>query len=320
MDFPGAWHHVMNKGARGTHIFRDDDDRFDFISLLADASRRYRIEVNAFALMGTHYHIVVRSSGALSQAMRHIDGVFAQRFNRRHGLDGSVYKDRFRSKLIDTDGYLDRAVRYVHRNPLEARLVEDLTQYRWSSYPMFLSPPEQRPEWLFDTSLAISQLDTPKKLRRYTEADSSDADIDFNENSLAIGSAEFISAMMQSAYPCAETVGGYRATALRPTIEMVDSVVANFFGCDPLVLLSPTRGQLAKARLIALGLGQELAGLTLSDLADRYGYASSKSAGAGTKRFRDLCRDTAWRLIVEEIHALLEGTPLDEICRRQRRR
>ena len=114
IDYPGAWHHVMNRGARKQPIFVSRGDRRRFLQLLSTAHDRFGIEVNAYVLMGNHYHVLIRSpDGTLSQAFHYIDGVHAQAFNRRHGIDGPLFRGRFRSHLVEEEGYLHLSLIHI---------------------------------------------------------------------------------------------------------------------------------------------------------------------------------------------------------------
>lgn len=146
--YPEAWYHVMNRGAARAAIFLDDRDRSDWISLVAEMVGRYRVEIHAFCLMGNHFHLLVRTPEAnLSRAIRHLCGVYAQRFNLRHGRDGPLFRGRFKAILVEAEEYLLQVSRYIHLNPIAANLVRRPEQYRWSSYRGYLRP-GSGPEWL----------------------------------------------------------------------------------------------------------------------------------------------------------------------------
>ncbi len=133
-DFPGAWWHVMNRGTSRRAIFEDDQDRRYFLSLLAWMVHWGCIEVHAFCLMDTHYHLLIRSTrGELSEAMHWIGMKYAHWFNRRQGRDGSLCRGRFVSKLIAIIEYRWAVLYYIHRNPTSAGLAETIGEYRWSS-------------------------------------------------------------------------------------------------------------------------------------------------------------------------------------------
>jgi hypothetical protein len=89
-------------------------------------------------------HLLVNTpEGNLSRAMRHINGVHTQRFNRRHRCDGQLFRGRFKSILVEGDGYLLQLVRYIHKNPPRAGLTASMDQYRWSRHAGYLSGEEQ---------------------------------------------------------------------------------------------------------------------------------------------------------------------------------
>jgi len=93
--------------------------------------------------MPTHYHLLVQTPGAnLSRCMRHIDGVYTQRFNRARETDGSLFRGRYKSIVVGGDSYLLQLVRYIHRNPLRAGLSDSLEKYPWTSHRAYLSDAE----------------------------------------------------------------------------------------------------------------------------------------------------------------------------------
>lgn len=135
IEFPGAVYHVTSRGDRREHIFEDDQDRRSLLSVVAQASERFNARMLAYCLMGNHYHFVLHTHCAnLSRVMRHINGVYSQRFNRRHGLVGHLLQGRFHAILVDQDAYLLQVCRYVDLNPVRAKLVDDPADWPWSSY------------------------------------------------------------------------------------------------------------------------------------------------------------------------------------------
>jgi REP element-mobilizing transposase RayT len=129
----------MNRGAQKRHIFRNDRDYLSFLGLLGEACNMWKVEVHAYCLMPNHYHLLLHTPhGNLSRAMRHISGVYTQRFNLKWGRDAQLFRGRFKAILVEEDNYLDELVRYIHLNALKAKLVDAAEKYPWSSYPYFL--------------------------------------------------------------------------------------------------------------------------------------------------------------------------------------
>ena len=130
----------MNRGLADHPVFIDNRDFRNFLSLIEDAWRRWHIRVFSWCLMGNHYHVALQTpEGNLQRVMRHIDGVFTQRFNRTHNRDGPLFRGRYRAILIDADQYLAAVVRYIHLNPVEAKKVSAPQNYPWSSHKTYLS-------------------------------------------------------------------------------------------------------------------------------------------------------------------------------------
>lgn len=303
IDYPGAWHHVMNRGRRREPIFLNLEDRLDFLKQVSVAHERFGVEVHAFVLMTTHYHLFVRTpSGGLSKAMKHIDGVFAQNFNRRYELDGPIFKDRFRSKLVDSDNYLGLLAHYIHRNPLNIVSASQLEEYEWSSYPLFLADPIARPPWLYSGALQMSGVHTSTELRKRTLSSASAA-FDPDQFPEVIGGPAFVNAALSRAQTDDQTVGHLRSGVVRPTYEQICEAVGEVFG------------RAGDARLAEIGLCQELAGLSLGRIAELYGYSSGQSAGMAATRFRRRSANAEWGLRVEQVRKGLEGMMVDERCR-----
>jgi putative transposase len=153
IEFPGALYHLTSRGDRREPIYRDDDDRRCHLAVLAEACARFNADVLAYCLMGNHYHLVLQAhDGRLSALMRHLDSVYTQSFNRRHGLVGHLFQGRFKSVLVDRESYLVALCRYVERNPVAAGLVGSPALWPWSSCRAHLGL-EPAPAWL-----AVSEL------------------------------------------------------------------------------------------------------------------------------------------------------------------
>jgi len=130
----------MNRGRRAENIFLEKLDYKMFVILLQETSEMWNIRIAAYCLMPNHYHLLVHTPEAnISRAMRHVNAVYTQRFNSRHHLDGQLFRGRYKSILVSGDSYLLQLVRYIHRNPLKAGIVEDMKAYPWSSHKAYLS-------------------------------------------------------------------------------------------------------------------------------------------------------------------------------------
>ncbi len=154
VEYPGAIYHVLNRGDRREPIFKDDFDRHRFLETLGEACAKTSWQVQAYCLMGNHFHLVLETPLAnLVAGMKWFLGTYTSRFNRRHKLFGHLFSGRYKALIVDGsgNGYLRTVCDYVHLNPVRARLLtgeQPLRAYPWSSYGHYLQTPTKRPAWL----------------------------------------------------------------------------------------------------------------------------------------------------------------------------
>jgi putative transposase len=148
LEYPGAVYHVMSRGHERAAMFRDDEDREQFLALLGVIAVREGWEVHGYCLLGNHYHLLVETPlGKLSQGMVSLNGRYARWFNRRHRRRGHFLEGRFRSVLVQKESHLLELLRYIVLNPVRARLVERAVDWKWSSYRATAGVWEA-PQWL----------------------------------------------------------------------------------------------------------------------------------------------------------------------------
>lgn len=135
IEFAGAVYHITSRGNARENIFIDREDRRLFLSLLEDVKERYNWLWYGYCLMSNHYHLLIETpDGNLSRGMRQLNGVYTQRFNKRHGRTGHIFQGRFKAILVQKESYLLEVCRYVVLNPVRAGLVSYPEEWKWSSY------------------------------------------------------------------------------------------------------------------------------------------------------------------------------------------
>ena len=134
IQYAGALYHVTARGNERRPVFRDDVDRDLWMGQLGTVAARFPLRVCAYVMMPNHYHLLVETSEPnLSAAMRQLNGVYTQIFNRRHRRVGHLFQGRFHAIVVDKNSYLLELTRYIHLNPVRVGEVRDPELFAWSS-------------------------------------------------------------------------------------------------------------------------------------------------------------------------------------------
>ena len=153
LEFEGALYHLTARGDRREPIFEDDADRVAWLEVVGQGLERFDATACAYCLMGNHFHLVVQTRQAnLSRLMRHVNGVYTQRYNRRHAKVGHLFQGRFKAVVVDKEAYFLEVCRYVDLNPVRARMVKRPQDWSWSSYRAHTGQ-DAGPDWLDSLSV-----------------------------------------------------------------------------------------------------------------------------------------------------------------------
>ena len=136
---PTHIYHVMVRGNSGRDIFLDEDDKQKLLKILISKKKENEFILYAYCLMDNHFHLVLKEhKDNISHIMKRINTTYVVYFNKKYQLDGHLFQNRFKSEIVETDDYLLALIRYVHNNPLKARLVDFPLDYQWSSYSSYV--------------------------------------------------------------------------------------------------------------------------------------------------------------------------------------
>jgi putative transposase len=159
--FPGARFHITSRGNRRSAIFYDDFDREAYLQFLEEARCYFPFYLHSYCLMTNHIHLQIETiQHHPKDMMKMLNSRYAMYFNKRHRLVGHVFQGRYGSELIDSSDYLLEVNRYIHLNPVEAKMVKSPEDYRWSSYTNYISE-SMNP--LISTTKVLSHFPEPQK-------------------------------------------------------------------------------------------------------------------------------------------------------------
>lgn len=164
IEFPGAFYHVTSRGNGQKDIFKSEADREKFLAYLGSAAERYGAVFHAWCLMTNHYHLMIETpEGNLSRIMKHINNSYTNYFNIKRKRAGHLLQGRYKAILIEADAYAAELSRYIHLNPVRAKMVPSPEEYKWSSYRFYAEG--NGPSWL-STGFVLGYFGTEQNEQR----------------------------------------------------------------------------------------------------------------------------------------------------------
>jgi REP element-mobilizing transposase RayT len=143
-----GFYHVYSRGTGGLVLFEDDADHQSQYALYGRVTGRHGWKIHAHCLMKTHHHVLVETSHeALVRGMHLLCTCQAMRLNQRRDRFGHATAGRFGSTALHSHGDVTRVAMYIANNPVDAGLVDDPRDFRWSSHRATLGL-ERAPHWL----------------------------------------------------------------------------------------------------------------------------------------------------------------------------
>lgn len=273
----------------------------------------WRVNIAAYCLMTNHYHLLLQTpEGNISRCMRHLNSVYTLRYNRRHGVDGQLFRGRFQSILVSDNAYLLQLVRYIHKNPGKAGLVKNNKDYQWSSYKGYLSY-SQKWQWLYKDF--IFSMVTPKKQGRlkpfikYMEADDSANVVKLfalKRRPSIYGPDSFISKIKELYYFKKKDYEVPDSKTLAPTVKMIIETVCAYYDVTFNDLMKTKRGYFNEPRNYAVYLLRHIRGEELGSIAEMFNIKAYSTVSSIVRRVAKLKQqDKKVRKRLEKIQSII---------------
>ncbi len=313
IEYPGAWYHVMNRGRRAEEIFQGKDDYQCFLDILKESVEMWNLRISAYCLMPNHYHLLIQTpEGNLSRCMRHINGVYTQRYNRVHCYDGHLFRGRYKSVLVDESNYLLQLVRYIHRNPMRAYIVKEPVEYQWSSHKGYLSK-SVKWAWLHKDFILSMLTKDPKRYNAaykrfmHEKKDDEISDI-FNKKKLPVfvGSQNFTDWVKETFYSEKQNNQIPDSSMLAPDISQIKLIISTYYKIDLTEFLKTRRGVSNEPRDVAIFLTRKIKRDTLLTIGNAFGMSGYSSVSSAIERVRKRTSDDKkFRNRVDKIYKLV---------------
>ena len=288
INYSGAFYHVTSRGNERKNIFKSKRDREKFFEYLGSATQRYDAVIHVFCLMDNHFHLLIETpSGNLPQIMRHINGAYTTYFNVKRARSGHLFQGRYKAILVEIDEYAKELSRYIHLNPVRAKMVKTPEEYEWSSYQFYIGV-KKPPEWLyrdfilgyFGGKVSIAQ----KEYRHFVNTmvnEEYDSPLDEVVSSTLLGSPGFITFIKDkflSGKKPDKDLPALKELVEKASMKDVFDEVESVFGKEP-----------ALCRNVKMFLSQRYTGEKLKNIGTHFGIGESGVSQA-SRRVNDKIR------------------------------
>jgi len=281
IEYAGAIYHVMSRGNARQAIVLDDGDREKRLDWLRRTVETYGWRLHAFTLMGNHDHLFVETPEPnLSAGMQYLNGSYTSYFNRRHRRSGHLFQGRF----IEERGYFLEVSRYIHLNPVRAKMVTRPEQYGWSSYRGYQRIGRMVPWVTYGRVLKEFGVATNLARRAYTRFVRSGIDHPPPSpfagalEGMLLGSDAFIARirdLLEDRSPD-KSIPQLKQIRARPSLKKIVAVVGEHFGQET-QSWSPGRRSDDAGRAVAAYLARRRFGYPAREVAEALGYRSASS-------------------------------------------
>jgi len=135
----GGHYHIVTRGIDRRILFQEESDNRYFLDIIRASLTRFKVSIFHYCLMPNHIHLLIKAIKAadLPKFMQTVLQGYAYYFRKKYLSVGFIFQNRYKSRFIENDAYLLECGRYIERNPLRAKLILNLFEYRWSSYLLY---------------------------------------------------------------------------------------------------------------------------------------------------------------------------------------
>lgn len=195
IEYYGAIYHIIQRGNNRKSIFKEDREKAYLLEILSETKEIFDFKIFAYVIMNNHYHFLIQAFNIpISKIMHRINTRYAKYYNYKMKRTGPVFEDRYTGILVQDEGYLFTLIRYIHNNPVSAKICKTMDEYKWSSDIFYRINMVNMVD--IDEFLNMLSLNRTKAIEKYIELmeeDFIDDEImkDIYERSSIIGTDEF---------------------------------------------------------------------------------------------------------------------------------
>lgn len=139
--YTSGFFHIMIQGINKEYIFEKDENKERYLNLMKKYYQKYNLKIIAYCMMNNHAHFIIYSENIneISSYMHKVNELYAMYYNTKNNRVGYVFRNRYRSQYIYDREYLHKCIKYIHLNPVKAKMVKREEEYKYSSYQDFIN-------------------------------------------------------------------------------------------------------------------------------------------------------------------------------------
>ncbi len=319
VEFEGAVYHLTGRGNARQRIFADEKDCAKFVQLLIESLERYDVALHGYVLMGNHYHLIAETRRAnLGRWMHWLTTAYTVYFNRRHRRTGHLFQGRYKSIVVEAEGYLLSLSRYVHLNPVRGRVIgrgdpverrKRLRGWRWSSYRGYSGLAKAEP-WVNQErvlgEIGGAARERRLRYRRFVEEGllrEIESPLEAVQWQTALGREHFLQRLkdhVQRKGQAHREVPALRQLRRRAEAQTILAGVAEAYSCSRKELLK-RRARGNEARAVAMVLVWDCCGLSLREIGELFGGAGYTAVAQMIGRTREKDEKSMLQFKVDEL-------------------
>jgi REP element-mobilizing transposase RayT len=271
-----CFYHITSRGNGRKAIYINEKDREKFLEYISTAKEKFKFYLHAYCLMTNHYHLFLETTQPnLSRIMQYINTAYTIYYNTKRNKSGHLFQGRYKSILVEQDSYFTELTRYIHINPVIAKITTSPALYRWSSYNAYI---RGKDDGLVDIGRVKQFLGMDlKRYRTFVEAVKDYPDPFKNVYAgFMLGGVKFIKDKLKLLQTDIESKDFAHKRAVKDIIEpeTIINTVADYFKITPDELLCLKKRPLT-AKHTAIYLLRKKTGLTNARIGSLFGMKHS---------------------------------------------
>ena len=171
-------YHIMLRGINGDNIFMDYEDRIQFMQAFLMAKKKGNFLIYGYCLMDNHVHLLVKEGEEIGKSIKRITVSYVQWYNNKYNREGHLFQNRYKSEVVEKEAYLLIVLRYIHQNPIKAKMVNKIEEYKWSSYNQYVIEYDNRNTEV-NTDIIMDYFKDKESFERYMNEESNDKCLDY---------------------------------------------------------------------------------------------------------------------------------------------